>query len=110
LVPNSLPVSQALPKLKAMKELCGIDVVFHQLFLKNMTDMKWLVQELVQLFNYQLKDFELRILRFNASDMNGFGESPKFEHIVRELLPKIPNLKLQISPGSEVQGACGQFL
>jgi len=110
LIPNSLSVQQAIHKLKAMKELCGIDVVFHQLFLENLTDGKWLSQELINLFNFQLNDFELRVLRFNESDKNDFKESPRFEEIVRELLPKIPKFKLQISPGSEVQGACGQFL
>jgi len=53
---------------------------------------------------------EVRILRYNSCSESEIVEEYFFESIIKKILPLIPNLKVQISAGSEVKAACGQFL
>ncbi len=110
LVPNSERVRDSVFTLKKMKELCNIDVIFHYLFLQNINDTEYFIKDLVYYFTEYLKDYELRILRYNECKDSPYKESPKFNSIVKELNKSIPKIKYQISPGSEIKAACGQFL
>ena len=110
LIPNSEDFNNIKHTLFNLKELCGIDVIFHQVFIDDQTDMPWLISELKNLFRGYFEDFELRILRYNECSSSPYKESSKFDEIVKELNESIPIIKYQISPGSEIKAACGQFL
>ena len=110
LIPNSEDFYNIRQTLYNFKELCGIDVIFHQVFIEDVTDMPWLILELKNLFGWFFKDFELRILRYNECSESPYKESLKFDEIVKNLDKSINIIKYQISPGSEIKAACGQFL
>jgi len=110
LIPNSAVLSSIEHKLRDLKDLCGIDVIFHQLFIEGETDFPWVITELKTMFNYFFKGFELRILRYNECKDSPYKESPKFNTIIRELDGSVDKLKYQVSPGSEIKAACGQFI
>lgn len=109
LVPKLPFYRETRQTLEELKRLCGIDVIFHQIFLEGFNDNNSDITSLIRLFE-RLKDFELRILRYNECKDSTYKESSKFKQIVQELNKSIPKIKYQISPGSEIRAACGQFL
>ena len=109
LIPNSNFYRNTRQTLEEFKNLCNIDVIFHYVFLDGVNDSKVDVDALIRLFS-KLKNFELRILRYNECRDSPYKESSKFDSIVKELNESIPRIKYQISPGSEIKAACGQFI
>ena len=111
LIPNISKFSphRDIQTLIYLKELCNIDVIFHYIFLEGINDHNYEIDRLKYIFNIH-KNFELRVLRYNECKDSPYKESPKFMEIVKELNESILRIKYQISPGSEIKAACGQFL
>ena len=108
-----------LEKLRYLSEYTGINVICHQIFLEGINDDNYTIGCLKEWMNEV--PFELRILRYNKctgsersskshSENSPFTESSKFDSIVQELNTSISRIKYQISPGSEIKAACGQFI
>lgn len=97
-----------LEELKYLSEYTGINVICHQIFLEGINDDNYTISCLKEWF--KKVPFELRILRYNKCRQSLFTESSKFDSIVQELNSGIPRIKYQISPGSEIKAACGQFI
>lgn len=110
LIPNCIPTGTAIDTLMNFKQLCGIDVIFHQLLIDEMNDFQENVDSIIAMFTHKLHDFELRVLRYNECTDSPYKESTKFDEIVKELNNNIPRIKYQVSPGSEIKAACGQFI
>jgi len=111
LIPGTLPIIEAVSALNILSALEGIDVLYHQVFLQSCNDSLEEIKELISFMdspsNYNK---ELRILRFNTCDGSAFKETTNFNTIVKTLSDNISKLKYQVSTGSEVKAACGQFL
>ena len=60
--------------------------------------------------NIWLPYSELRILRYNECDNSPYKESDKFDYIVKYFHDNLSKVKYQISAGSEIKAACGQFI
>jgi adenine C2-methylase RlmN of 23S rRNA A2503 and tRNA A37 len=80
------------------------------LFIEGLNDSIEEITELKKLMKSSLQDKELRILRYNFCDKSQYKESKNIKEIIKELLSVSNNIKVQISPGSEVKAACGQFI
>jgi len=60
---------------------------------------------------YELQNHELRVLRYNTCEVSTYiHESDNFKNIIKRLMEVHPHIKVQVSAGSEVKAACGQFL
>ncbi len=110
IIPNGTQTYLQSHQLRSLKTLCNIDVIYHYIFLDGINDIEEDIKDLKYIFNNHLKDFELRILRYNECSDSPYKESSKFDSIVKELNESIPKIKYQISPGSEIKAACGQFI
>jgi 23S rRNA (adenine2503-C2)-methyltransferase len=105
IIPHTLPVDSALPYLANLSE--SYNVIYHYMFLDGINDSMRDVYALIDYFSTS-KD-QLRILRYNKCPNSSFHESRKFIRNIKALESKI-NLKVQLSPGSEISAACGMFL
>jgi len=85
------------------------DIVLHQIFLNGINDSEENIDALIS-FCKENKNFELRVLRYNSCKGSVYVESENFIKIIRKLNDNIDNIKYQISPGSEIKAACGQFI
>lgn len=110
-IPNAMPLDQALPLLKEYSDGNKNNVIFHHMFMEGQNDSDKEIDEFLELIeHYDLYDHEFRILRYNHCQNSPFGESETFNRIIDKIAPHIPFLKVQISTGSEVRAACGQFI
>lgn len=96
--------------LAKVREWYGIDVILHHMFLEGINDDDRTLKQIHVLVNNILKDAEVRILRFNECKNSPFKESKNFDELVRKYAQELPRIKYQISAGSEIKAACGQFL
>lgn len=106
---NSTPMTD-LMDLAEFREWYGIDVILHYIFLKGINDK---MSDLGQMRSVSLrltKDMEFRFLRFNKCEHSKFEESPEFDALVAKAALVLPKVKYQVSVGSEISAACGQFL
>jgi len=112
LIPNAMPIDQAIPALIEYSENNKYNVIFHHMFIDGFNDTDEEVTALIDLIaQYDLDDYELRILRYNTCEVSTFmHESNHFKNIIKRLINVHPHVKVQISAGSEVKAACGQFL
>ena len=106
LIPSSELVINAMDYLERINAL-GIDVIMHQIFLKDINDNQ--LDNIIGLCNLH-KDFELRVLRFNKCPNTKYDETDNFKEIIERLKTTVPKLKFQVSVGSEILSACGQFI
>lgn len=83
----------------------GIDVIMHYTLLDGVNDDKDAVASLLR-FMLNHPQYQLRLLRFNET--NGYKESKETSKIWNILKP-LSNVKLQVSPGEEIQASCGMF-
>lgn len=96
----------------------NFNVIYHYLFLDGINDSHDEVGDLINFFLSVSPDYnvirdskQLRILRYNKCDKSRYTESKSFSQIIERLNIQIPEkLKVQVSPGSEISAACGQFL
>ena len=112
LIPKTLDLDIAFPFLRRIQQ--DFNVIYHYMFLEGINDQSEDIIGLKRMFDTNTKLYEkskqLRILRFNECPNSKFKESTRFNEIIEDLIKEIPNLKVQVSPGSEIQAACGQFL
>lgn len=110
MIPHSKNINDALNELKSIPN-DKAKVIIHHMFLDSVNDFPDDIYNLIKLFtNPEMKHFQLRILRYNKCDHSINEESLLFVDIIKKLHEKIDNMKVQISPGSSVKAACGQFL
>lgn len=108
LIPIHNDLKMDMDKLKHINEQYDIDIIFHYMFLEDINDSVEDIFVLKQILKYI--DAELRILRFNECENSKFKESPQFNELVRVATMNLPRVKYQISAGSEIKAACGQFI
>ena len=111
IIPNAMPLEKSIPMLKEYSQNNFRNVIFHHMFMENQNDSDAEVDVFLSLIDrYDLYNYEFRILRYNHCDNATFGESKQFEKIIDKIVGNIPFLKVQISTGTEVRAACGQFI
>lgn len=112
LIPNAKPLEIAIPALINYSENNKYNVIFHHMFIDGFNDSDEEIDALINLIDeYNLYDYELRILRYNTCEVSTFiHESDHFKSIIRRLTEVHSHVKVQVSAGSEVKAACGQFL
>ena len=112
LIPNAMPIHKAIPALLEYSENNKHNVIFHHMFIDGFNDSQKEVDALISLIRiYSLQEYEIRILRYNTCEVSTFMyESDNFTNIIKQLVAVHPHIKVQISAGSEVKAACGQFL
>lgn len=108
MIPNSNNVYHTINKL--LDKDINFNVIFHHLFIEGLNDNKEEIEDLKLLIKSSLTEKEIRILRYNFCEKSEFKESLRIKEIIKELLTVTNNIKVQISPGSEVKAACGQFI
>lgn len=111
LIPNAMPLNRAIKLLKEYSIYNCYNVIFHHMFIEGQNDSNKEIDDLLKFINkYNLHNYEFRILRYNKCKSSKFGESEHFKNIIDRLAQNIAHLKVQISTGSEVHAACGQFI
>ena len=111
MIPNAMPLAQSIPELTEYSTNNLNNVIFHHMFIEGQNDSDNEIDALLLLIEqYDLYKYEFRILRYNYCNNSFFGESNRFNKIVNRLADGIPFLKVQISTGTEVRAACGQFI
>lgn len=110
IVPNAMPIHQAVAQLQEYQQNGKYPVILHHLLIDGLNDSETELESLIQFVNTHFKENELRILRYNFCAKSPYKESEKVIAQVRKLSEHIPFLKVQISPGTEVSAACGQFI
>lgn len=109
LIPKTIDLDVALPYLESLHRYYNFNVIYHCMFLEGVNDSDYQVAKLAKYF-YDHPDKQLRILRYNKCTGSKYDESQKFNEIIQTLHRLVPNLKVQISPGSEICAACGMFI
>jgi adenine C2-methylase RlmN of 23S rRNA A2503 and tRNA A37 len=122
LIPNgsSAGVKSDLEYLADFRKWYGIDIILHYMFLEGFSDKihksphMFYPTDLSKISNIIYYKFnnnvELRILRFNKCKNSPYEESHDFDDLVTMYAKGLPKVKYQISAGSEIKAACGQFL
>jgi 23S rRNA (adenine2503-C2)-methyltransferase len=88
----------------------GIDIIIHQILLKDVNDNENEIYELKRLIKDVNIDPEIRILRFNKCSGSMFKETDKFNELVKMYSNNFNKIKYQVSAGSEIKASCGQFI
>ena len=111
LIPKAMPLDAALPALTRFSEGNRYNLIFHHLLLNGVNDSDAEIDALLAFWDRNgLREHELRILRFNPADGSALRESDRFAAVIDRLAGEIPFLKVQISTGTDVKAACGQFI
>lgn len=112
IIPNSLPLTEAMVQLKFFSDFDRRNLIFHHMFMEGINDSDEEFEALIRfLVDWEIaRHHELRILRYNHCDNTPIKESPRFEEFIKELAKVQQRLKVQISTGTEISAACGQFL
>jgi len=112
LIPNAMPIDMAIRTLIEYSENNKYNVIFHHMFIDGFNDTDKEIAALINLIErHGLQNYELRILRYNTCEVSTFiHESNQIKDIIKRLIKIHPHVKVQISAGSEVKAACGQFL
>lgn len=109
-IPKAMPIKEASNLLKNYAAGGQYTVILHHLLVHDLNDSEDELAALVNLINCDFTDNELRILRYNFCAKSDYKESERFVKQIRELADKIKFVKVQVSPGTEVSAACGQFI
>jgi adenine C2-methylase RlmN of 23S rRNA A2503 and tRNA A37 len=111
LIPTGLKLGIAVPLLKLWALAENMDLIFHYLLLDSKNDDIERTEDLVEVWkSFGLQEFELRILRYNECENTPYRETKQLDEVLAVLNKGIKNLKFQISTGSEIKAACGQFI
>lgn len=110
IIPNCMSLKKSVEQLKKYENNGDYTVILHHLLVDGLNDSENELKELVDFVNANFSKNELRILRYNFCAKSKYKESEKFINQIRFLSDKIKFLKVQVSPGEEVQAACGQFI
>lgn len=111
IIPNSYPLNHAISLLELLN--LEINIIFHHFFIKDVNDSDSEIEELIKMLNginKTFKYFEFRILRLNSCEKLNYIESEKFNQNVEKIKKYVKVFKVQVSAGSEIKAACGQFL
>jgi len=109
MVPGAMPLSEALPKLRAFAA-AGPNLMLHQLFVEKLNDTPAEVDALLRVLAEHFPEQELRVLRYNFCDRSPYREWDHIDEAVSRIAAHHDRLKVQVSAGKEVAAACGQFL
>ena len=110
IIPGATPLDEAISLLKEYSQGNRYNVIFHHMFIDGVNDSDAEIAALIDFVqNNELRGYEFRILRYNHCNRS-LEESAKFERIMDRLSSEIPFLKVQISVGTDVEAACGQFV
>lgn len=110
MIPQSKDINSALNELKTISS-DKAKIIIHHMFLDKVNDSPRDIQNLIKIMtDPEMKNYQLRILRYNKCDHSIHEESQQFVDIINRLHDHDINMKVQISPGSSVKAACGQFL
>ena len=109
-IPNAMPLEQAVALLREYQQDGKYTVILHHLLVNDLNDSEVELEALAQLMTTQFPGNELRILRYNLCAKSMYKESDRFLQQIRYLSEHIGFIKVQVSPGSEVSAACGQFI
>ena len=108
-----MPAAGSIRDIVKYVQLLDIDVIFHVMFLNTINDYIDDVDGLIYTFEHDpvFSNYELRVLRFNACKGSKYKEAVSTENIINFWLSKAKiKFKYQVSAGSEIKAACGQFL
>jgi adenine C2-methylase RlmN of 23S rRNA A2503 and tRNA A37 len=109
MVPNALPLSEAVPLLKRFAE-AGPNLLLHTVFVEGLNDGLEEVGALLTFVQEHFPENELRVLRYNHCDRSPYREMHSLDQALVRLADGHARFKLQTSAGKEVSAACGQFL
>ena len=110
MVPNAMPLVDAVEHFKEYAQDGKYPVILHHLIIEDLNDSNDELEALIEFVNTHFNDSELRVLRYNFCARSEYKESDAFIAQVRKLSDSIKFLKVQVSPGTEVSAACGQFI
>lgn len=108
-----MPYTRSMRDLNNMvrKVERNISIIFHHMLLEGENDTIMDVVGLRDCLLWYGEDVELRLLRFNKCPGIELNESPKVQEFIDFFLKEEKiRFKYQISAGSEISAACGQFL
>lgn len=107
MIPNTHDVNKAVELFR----MYGLRVIAHQIFIDGVNDKVSQVDNLINFVNKNQDVFsEFRVLRYNSCKNSWWYESERYDSIMETVYEKcvIP-IKSQVSPGKEIQAACGMF-
>lgn len=108
LIPRSIPIKASLEYLRTLEDT--FNVIYHYVLFEGINDQHKDFSAIIDHFLYQPRR-EIRFLRYNQCPNSKFKESQEFNSFIERLeRNKLDNMKVQLSPGSEVAAACGMFL
>lgn len=111
IMPKCMPIERAIEQLLEYSQNNKYNLIFHHMFMHNINDSEHELQALTDLIDkYKLHNYEMRILRYNQCEGDCIRESDYFDQCVNHLAKTHSNMKVQISTGTEIQSACGQFV
>lgn len=99
-----------LNKLEEFSYWYGVDLITHHMFLEGINDSKADIDRIQVLIDRVCPGAELRILRYNECPNSPYKEAVNFDELVKYASEVLPKVKYQVSAGSEIKAACGQFL
>jgi adenine C2-methylase RlmN of 23S rRNA A2503 and tRNA A37 len=88
--------------------MLSIDIIFHCIFIDGVNDSPKDIHNMI--FYFVESQYEVRLLRYNRCPGSMFEESWSIDKIINTFKESPLKFKYQVSPGSEIQAACGQFL
>lgn len=109
-IPNAMKLEEAIIHLKEYESNGKYPVIFHQLLVEDLNDSEENVESIIRFINENFKDNELRVLRYNFCAKSSYKESDRFPRQIKLISDRVNFLKVQVSPGTEVSAACGQFI
>lgn len=110
LIPLKRNFYEDMEFLQRVNDDYGVEVIFHHMFLDGLNDNKNKLDNLRRWMESSGFKPELRILRYNECPNSPYKESRKFDELVKYSSDIFPKIKYQVSAGSEIKAACGQFL
>lgn len=110
IVPNAMPIQEAVEHLLEYQQNGEFSVILHHLIIEDLNDSEYELNHLIQFINQYFPKNELRVLRYNLCSKSQYKESDKFVQQIKKISDNIQFLKVQVSPGTEVSAACGQFI
>lgn len=109
-IPNAMPLEQAHQHFHQYSMNGQYTLILHHLLVEGLNDSQDELLALVDLCLNHYPNHELRILRYNYCANSTYQESQTFIDQIQYLSQHLPFIKVQISPGTEVSAACGQFI
>lgn len=119
---SSIKRGELIPKLGSVKTLSNafstlkslsahnIDTIIHMVLLSGFNDNRVEMHVLRGYLDEYCIDPEIRILRYNECKNSTFEETVNFNGMVKLYSENFNKVKYQVSAGSEIKAACGQFI